>query len=181
VAPFSEPAVGITTCRPVSVNPKHEFIGFAAHPLWDLHHQINLAGSKLERSLLSARFLRESLTVQPPTRPALNRLSGVRGTLPVFVTAATDEFLARQRNATVVITDSGGIQEESTYLGVPCLTLRNNTERPITGSLGTNLLIGNETNCWQRSWRTCLLAKRSGAASRHSGMDTQESGLPTFY
>jgi UDP-N-acetylglucosamine 2-epimerase (non-hydrolysing) len=54
------------------------------------------------------------------------------------------EFLALQRAATVVITDSGGIQEESTYLGVPCLTLRNNTERPVTVSLGTNVLVGQD-------------------------------------
>jgi UDP-N-acetylglucosamine 2-epimerase (non-hydrolysing) len=43
----------------------------------------------------------------------------------------------------VVITDSGGIQEETTYLGVPCLTLRDNTERPITVTLGTNQLLGS--------------------------------------
>ena len=52
------------------------------------------------------------------------------------------EFLAMERRATVVITDSGGVQEETTYLGVPCLTLRENTERPVTVTLGTNLLIG---------------------------------------
>ena len=52
------------------------------------------------------------------------------------------EFLALQRDAAVVITDSGGIQEETTYLGVPCLTLRNNTERPVTVSIGTNVLVG---------------------------------------
>src|ERR1700690_859478 len=52
------------------------------------------------------------------------------------------EFLALQRRAAVVITDSGGIQEETTYLGVPCLTLRSNTERPVTVTLGTNILIG---------------------------------------
>jgi len=54
------------------------------------------------------------------------------------------EFLALQRTATVVITDSGGIQEETTYLGVPCLTLRDNTERPVTVSLGTNVLVGQD-------------------------------------
>lgn len=54
------------------------------------------------------------------------------------------EFLALQSHATVVITDSGGIQEETTYLGVPCLTLRQNTERPITITQGTNKLIGQD-------------------------------------
>ncbi len=54
------------------------------------------------------------------------------------------EFLALQLRATVVITDSGGIQEETTYLGVPCLTLRENTERPITVTAGTNTLIGSD-------------------------------------
>lgn len=54
------------------------------------------------------------------------------------------EFLNLERNATVVITDSGGVQEETTFLGIPCLTLRENTERPITVSLGTNVLIGSD-------------------------------------
>lgn len=52
------------------------------------------------------------------------------------------DFLALERHAALVITDSGGVQEETTYLGVPCLTLRETTERPITTSLGTNILIG---------------------------------------
>jgi UDP-N-acetylglucosamine 2-epimerase (non-hydrolysing) len=54
------------------------------------------------------------------------------------------EFLALQCRAAVVITDSGGIQEETTYLGVPCLTLRRNTERPITVTAGTNILVGDD-------------------------------------
>ena len=54
------------------------------------------------------------------------------------------EFLALQRDAKFVITDSGGIQEETTYLGVPCLTVRENTERPITVTLGTNILVGHD-------------------------------------
>ena len=52
------------------------------------------------------------------------------------------DFLHLQSQARVVVTDSGGIQEESTVLGVPCLTVRDNTERPITISEGTNRLIG---------------------------------------
>lgn len=52
------------------------------------------------------------------------------------------EFLALIEHAAGVLTDSGGIQEETTFLGVPCLTLRENTERPITASMGTNMLLG---------------------------------------
>lgn len=54
------------------------------------------------------------------------------------------EFLGLQRKAALVITDSGGIQEETTFLGVPCLTVRENTERPVTVRIGTNQLIGQD-------------------------------------
>jgi UDP-N-acetylglucosamine 2-epimerase (non-hydrolysing) len=50
-------------------------------------------------------------------------------------------FLALEQNAALVITDSGGVQEETTYLDIPCLTIRPNTERPITITIGTNRLI----------------------------------------
>jgi UDP-N-acetylglucosamine 2-epimerase (non-hydrolysing) len=52
------------------------------------------------------------------------------------------EFLNLTSNAAVVLTDSGGLQEETTILGVPCLTLRMNTERPVTIQQGTNILVG---------------------------------------
>ncbi len=52
------------------------------------------------------------------------------------------DFLKLIGNAEVVITDSGGIQEETTFLGVPCVTVRNNTERPSTVDVGTNILAG---------------------------------------
>lgn len=54
------------------------------------------------------------------------------------------EMLGLMREAALVLTDSGGLQEESTALGVPCLTLRDNTERPITIQQGTNLLVGTD-------------------------------------
>lgn len=53
------------------------------------------------------------------------------------------DFLCLMSKATMVLTDSGGIQEETTILGIPCLTLRNNTERPITVKEGTNVVVGN--------------------------------------
>lgn len=54
------------------------------------------------------------------------------------------DFLALQENAKLVITDSGGIQEETTVLGVPCLTVRENTERPVTVDTGSNILVGTD-------------------------------------
>ncbi len=54
------------------------------------------------------------------------------------------EMLGLMAGATLVLTDSGGMQEETTALGVPCLTLRENTERPITVEQGTNTLVGRD-------------------------------------
>ena len=55
------------------------------------------------------------------------------------------DFLNLMSGARVVLTDSGGIQEETTVLGIPCVTLRENTERPITVEMGTNIIAGTET------------------------------------
>jgi UDP-N-acetylglucosamine 2-epimerase (non-hydrolysing) len=54
------------------------------------------------------------------------------------------DFLSLEADAAAVLTDSGGIQEETTFLGVPCFTLRDNTERPVTVRAGTNTLLGLE-------------------------------------
>jgi UDP-N-acetylglucosamine 2-epimerase (non-hydrolysing) len=54
------------------------------------------------------------------------------------------DFLNLLLSATLVLTDSGGIQEETTFLRVPCITLRNNTERPVTVTMGTNYLVGTD-------------------------------------
>ncbi len=55
------------------------------------------------------------------------------------------DFLNLEMNCKFVMTDSGGIQEETTYLGIPCLTLRENTERPVTATMGTNEIVGTDT------------------------------------
>jgi UDP-N-acetylglucosamine 2-epimerase (non-hydrolysing) len=54
------------------------------------------------------------------------------------------DFIALEASARVVLTDSGGVQEETSALGVACLTLRDNTERPITAELGTNVVVGRD-------------------------------------
>jgi UDP-N-acetylglucosamine 2-epimerase (non-hydrolysing) len=65
------------------------------------------------------------------------------------------DFIALQASARMVLTDSGGVQEETSVLGVPCLTLRDNTERPITVTEGTNRLVGrNPANIVQAAMET---------------------------
>ena len=55
------------------------------------------------------------------------------------------DFIKLQKYCKFVLTDSGGLQEESTYMGIPCLTVRENTERPVTVTLGTNEIVGTDT------------------------------------
>jgi UDP-N-acetylglucosamine 2-epimerase (non-hydrolysing) len=88
--------------------------------------------------------------VHPRTRKTIaelglsDRIDGIRD-LRIVDPLGYLDFLNLSSNARLVLTDSGGIQEETTALGVPCLTLRENTERPITVELGTNVIVGTDT------------------------------------
>lgn len=73
-------------------------------------------------------------------------------------------FLALQRRAVAVITDSGGIQEETTFLGTPCLTVRENTERPITVEIGTNTLVGRNTGRLRTEVKAILAGQKKAGA-----------------
>lgn len=118
--------------------------------LLTLHRPSNVDDfAKLDRILETLSALSRELPIvfpiHPRTRDALRgRDIVLADTIKLTEPLGYSDFLALQRHATVVITDSGGIQEETTYLGVPCLTLRSNTERPITVSAGTNVLVGDD-------------------------------------
>ncbi len=73
------------------------------------------------------------------------------------------DFLCLMDHATIVVTDSGGIQEETTCLGIRCVTVRENTERPITVQLGTNILAGTSKDSIRRAIRKQLKSKTEGA------------------
>jgi len=73
------------------------------------------------------------------------------------------EFLHLNMHARMVLTDSGGLQEETTVLGIPCITLRSNTERPITCEEGTNRLVGNDKERIIEAARNVLDGSRSAA------------------
>ena len=82
--------------------------------------------------------------IHPRTEASMQR-SGLSFTSPgmrVLEPLGYVEFLSLVQDSAGVLTDSGGMQEETTYLGIPCFTLRDNTERPITCELGTNVLLG---------------------------------------
>lgn len=80
--------------------------------------------------------------VHPRTRQNLEKLSDLPKNIHLTDPLGYLEFMYLIKNAFAVVTDSGGIQEETTFLGVPCLTLRENTERPETVTVGTNELLG---------------------------------------
>jgi UDP-N-acetylglucosamine 2-epimerase (non-hydrolysing) len=119
-----------------------------------LHRASNVDDAKVLGGLLSAlghvsHRLPIVFPVHPRTRKRiaelglgsmLERTPGLRLVDPMGYL----EFLALTARARLVFTDSGGLQEETTVLGIPCLTVRENTERPITVDIGTNLVVGTE-------------------------------------
>ena len=136
-------------------------LGLAAQPyvLLTLHRPANVdEEDRLRATLEVMRELAQKLPVIFPAHPRTARnievagISGVRiwqgGAIPrqglwMLPPAAYLDFLDLLQHAQVVITDSGGVQEEATFLRVPCLTYRKHTERPVTVSLGTNRVVGD--------------------------------------
>jgi UDP-N-acetylglucosamine 2-epimerase (non-hydrolysing) len=132
-------------------SPILETLGLAprGYGLVTLHRPSNVDEPESLRAILGvlddlARHLPFVFPVHPRTR---NRLEAIGLTLDpgrwkLIDPAGYLDFLKLTQGAKVVLTDSGGIQEEATVLGVPCITLRENTERPVTISEGTNVLAG---------------------------------------
>jgi UDP-N-acetylglucosamine 2-epimerase (non-hydrolysing) len=123
------------------------------YALVTLHRPSNVDDLAWLRELLAAlvdlsREFSVLFPVHPRTAKALNAIGEAKsnGRLRLLDPLPYLEFLALQRHAALVITDSGGIQEETTFLAVPCLTVRENTERPITITHGTNQLVGRDLN-----------------------------------
>lgn len=120
------------------------------YALVTLHRPSNVDDSQILRRIVECMAgvsseLGVVFPVHPRTRRRIHEFGTDTANLHLLEPMPYVDFLALQARATVVITDSGGIQEESTYLGVPCLTMRENTERPVTIKIGTNILVGNDT------------------------------------
>ncbi|MEP0843583.1 MAG: UDP-N-acetylglucosamine 2-epimerase, partial [Phycisphaerae bacterium] len=116
-----------------------------------LHRPANVDGAEsLARVLDALEVVGRELPIVFPAHPrtaARLKAHGLRGRasfLRITEPLGYLEFLALMDHAACVLTDSGGIQEETTVLGVPCFTLRDNTERPVTVAEGTNTLVGSD-------------------------------------
>ena len=115
-----------------------------------LHRPSNVDSADKFGELMSAieavaREVPVIFPVHPRTKQRLSDAGAIRNPqLRLVDPVGYLDFLCLLSQSTLVLTDSGGIQEETTALGVPCLTLRENTERPITISQGTNLLVGHD-------------------------------------
>jgi len=146
-----------------------------------LHRPSNVDDPATLARLLDAlaRIAREVPVVFPVhprthARLAAPELAGRAAALRLTEPLGYLEFLSLTSAARVVLTDSGGLQEETTALGVPCLTLRENTERPITVSEGTNVVVGTDP---ERIVEEALRAlRRSRSAARRPSLWDGQAG-----
>jgi UDP-N-acetylglucosamine 2-epimerase (non-hydrolysing) len=125
------------------------------YALLTLHRPSNVDMSdSFERILAALETIATKLPivfpVHPRTRKTIAELGLSARVLSIKIMRVIEplgylDFLNLSSGARLVLTDSGGIQEETTALGIPCLTLRENTERPITVEMGTNVVVGTDT------------------------------------
>lgn len=127
--------------------PLPEGLKTGQYAVLTLHRPSNVGREDVLRSILNAvTELAERMPIVFPAHPRtavkLTQLK-VHENIQVSEPLSYIRFLGLVANSRMVLTDSGGIQEETTVLGIPCITMRPNTERPITCEIGTNTLAGN--------------------------------------
>ena len=143
-----------------------------SYALLTLHRPSNVDDPAILKALLDAILeVSQGMQVIFPVHPrTLQKLAALgvngcyAGELQLLEPALYIQILAWQRGARVILTDSGGVQEEATFLGVPCLTLRENTERPVTVTCGTNTLVGRDMNRLKTELRRIVSGKAKPGA-----------------
>ncbi len=154
---YRERARGSTILKTLGVEPR-------GYSLLTLHRPSNVDTEETLRPLLGVigRIQAENPVVFPVHPRTRRQLERVNGHMPAMVNLRLVDplpyldFVQLMANARCVLTDSGGIQEETTALGIPCLTLRRNTERPITERRGTNRVTGLEPDTIYYHWRQAV-------------------------
>jgi UDP-N-acetylglucosamine 2-epimerase (non-hydrolysing) len=118
-----------------------------AYMLVTLHRPLLVDGPMLSEVLKELESIGRKIPVLFPAHPRTRRMMAgieIGPQVRLLDPLGYLEFLSLEADAAAVLTDSGGVQEETTYLGVPCFTLRRNTERPVTVRAGTNTVLGLE-------------------------------------
>src|ERR1700733_4476825 len=137
----------------VAMEPRFRGLGAAAalglsageYLLVTLHRPALVDGPMLREVLCALGRVARELPVVFPVHPRTRKMippATLDPSVHLLEPLGYLEFLSLESDAAGVLTDSGGVQEETTYLGVPCFTLRENTERPVTLRAGTNTLLG---------------------------------------
>jgi len=128
-----------------------------------LHRPSNVDNLDAFRRILTAiQTIAESMPVIFPVHPRTRQrmgdfgLDGALSNVTLTDPLGYIDFLSLTSHARLILTDSGGLQEESTALGIPCLTLRENTERPITVTHGTNQIVGTDTSAILAGFRRAM-------------------------
>lgn len=136
-----------------------------AYGLVTLHRPSNVDRIEPLRELLTcladlSKDLPLVMPIHPRTKANIEKFNLMhlidRGNFLLIEPQGYLDFICLLSNAKLILSDSGGIQEEATVLGVPCLTLRENTERPITISEGTNTLVGNNPAAIVKAFNSAL-------------------------
>jgi UDP-N-acetylglucosamine 2-epimerase (non-hydrolysing) len=135
-----------------------------SYALVTLHRPALVDGPLLGETVAQLAVLAQGMPVVFPVHPRTRKMmEGLEPNAPglhLVDPLGYVDFLSLIADARAVLTDSGGIQEETTYLGIPCFTLRDNTERPVTLTSGTNTLLGLDPSAIARI--PALLAERTG-------------------
>lgn len=100
------------------------------------------------------------LPIHPRTKKMLEKNLIDTGTIRIIEPIGVIEFVSLEANAAICMTDSGGVQEEACILGTPCLTMRENTERPETITVGANMLVGTDVSMMVQSAKQMVQSKR---------------------
>jgi len=143
-------------------------IGGDAFGLVTLHRPSNVDSSAhLDEVVAALSDISRSLPLLFPVHPRTRgQLSSMHVQIPDSIRLIDPlgylDFLCLMSNSSLVLTDSGGIQEETTALGIPCITLRENTERPVTIQQGTNILGGTRRETILAAWRETVERPKSG-------------------
>jgi UDP-N-acetylglucosamine 2-epimerase (non-hydrolysing) len=170
--------------------PAQHGVSANGYALLTLHRPSNVDLPEVLNGILDAlNSLQTRLPVLFPAHPrTLQRLAGAglleraraMSNLRMLEPLGYLEFLGLMAQARLVLTDSGGIQEETTILGIPCLTLRENTERPVTISEGTNELVGTSPDrILAAAWRR--LDQPRGIHENPSGLMSRDGHRPELW